>query len=406
MVYVLGFMLIGIDASRANLSEKTGVEWYAWHLIENLKKQSVKNAVDETGKNIQFVLYSYKSLEGDLAKLPKNWTEKVLHWPPKRFWTQIRLSFEMLVNPPDVLFVPSHVFPIIHPAKTVLTIHDVAASKFPKSYSKFQGWYTIWAAKYAIHNLWRIITPSIFTKKELSEISKMGYKEIEGKVKVIHHGYDRQYRKIYDKIAINQVLEKYKIKQSFFLNVGRLEERKNTKRIIQAFNHLSRNIKLEIAPNREGFEVAQIQSSLGYNLVLVGNPGYGYEEVAKTIDGSPYKDRIIRLGWVKTEDIVCLMNAAEVFVFTSLHEGFGLPVLEAMACGTPIVATRGSCAEELVGDACVYADSSDVWSITQGITEILENNELRNTLVKKGLEKVADFSWEKSAAETYELLME
>lgn len=381
-------MLIGIDASRANLSEKTGVEWYSWHLIENLKKQSIKNATGETEKNIRFVLYSYKPLAGDLAKLPKNWTEKVLRWPPKKFWTQIRLSWEMFCHPPDVLFVPSHVFPIIHPAKTAMTIHDVAASKFPKSYSLFQGWYTIWAAKYAIHHLWRVITPSIFTKKELSEISKMGLKEIEGKVRVIQHGYDKQYKKIYDKIALDQVLEKYKIKRPFFLNVGRLEERKNTKRIIQAFNHLSHNAKSE-----------------NYNLVLVGNPGHGYEEVARAIDESPYKDRIIRLGWIKTEDIVGLMNVAEVFVFTSLHEGFGLPVLEAMACGTPIVASRGSCTEELAQDACVYVDPSDIWSITQGISEILKNNELRNVLIKKGLARVQNFSWEKCATDTYELLM-
>ena len=382
-------MIIAIDASRANLSEKTGVEWYAWHLIENLKKQSIANADFETGNNIRFVLYSYKPLQGDLAKLPANWTEKVLHWPPQRFWTQIRLSWEMLANPPDVLFVPSHVFPIIHPPKTVMTVHDVAASKFPKSYSRFQGWYTIWAAKYAVGHLWRIIVPSAFTKKELSEIGKIDAKKIEGKVKVISHGYDKRYQKIYDKFAINQVLEKYKIKNKFLLNVGRLEERKNTKRIIQAFNHLSQNAK----PTE-------------YNLVLVGNPGYGFSEVEKAISESPYADRIIRLGWVKTEDIVCLMNAAEVFVFTSLHEGFGLPVLEAMSCGTPVVATKGSCTEELAGDACVYVNSNDVWSITAGITELLDNKELKNTLVKKGLEKSQNFSWEKCAEETYKLLMD
>lgn len=382
-------MIVGIDASRANSSEKTGVEWYAWHVIENLKIQSIKNAHKEAVKNIRFVLYTNKPLEGDLAKLPKNWTEKVLRWPPNRLWTQIRLSWEMLVNPPDVLFVPSHVFPLIHPAKTVMTIHDVAAVRFPKSYSLFQGWYTIWSAKNAIKYLWRVIVPSAFTKKELSDISKMGYKEIEHKVKVIQHGYDRRFMKINNQAMLVSAMEKYKVNKPFILSVGRLEERKNTKRIIQAFNHLSHNIKTE-----------------NYKLVLVGSPGYGYEDVVKAINESPYSDRIIRLGWVKTEDVACLMNSAEAFVFTSLHEGFGLPVLEAMACGTPVVATKGSCTEELAGNACVYVDSSDVWSITQGISEILKNTELRNVNIKKGLEKVQNFSWEKCAEETYELLME
>ena len=176
-------MVIGIDASRANNKNKTGVEWYTWHLIKNLKKISGTQA----GRNIQFVLYSREKLTGEIAKLPENWTAKVLSWPPKRLWTQIRLSLEMLISPPDVLFVPSHVFPIIHPKKTVMTIHDVAALRFPESYNKFQRWYTIWSAKTGLKKLWKIIVPSNFTKNELLSMKLEQYAD---KVSVLYHGYD------------------------------------------------------------------------------------------------------------------------------------------------------------------------------------------------------------------------
>ena len=127
-------MLIGIDASRANHQERTGVEEYAFQLIQHLK--------EITPDTVQVVLYTDKKLLGKLGELPKNWEEKILNWP-FRFWTQIRLSWEMLVKPPEVLFIPAHVFPIIHPKKTVMTVHDIAALKFPESYNWFERWYSV-----------------------------------------------------------------------------------------------------------------------------------------------------------------------------------------------------------------------------------------------------------------------
>jgi len=370
-------MLIGIDASRANREKKTGVEWYAWHVIEKLK--------DLIPDNIRVVLYSDTELKGELSKLPKNWESKVLHWLPKRFWTQIRLSWEMITNPPNVLFVPSHVFPIIHPKKTIMTVHDVAAIKFPNSYSKFDRWYTIWPAKFAVQNLWKVIVPSEFTKKELLSTG-----ELEGmsdKVNVVHHGYDERYKKIVDREKVEEVLKKYNIKRPYLLSIGRLEERKNTKRIVQSFNQISYNYKTK-----------------SYDLVLIGVPGFGYESVKKIIEDSPHKDKIILPGWVDPEDIIYIMNGAEIFVFPSLYEGFGLPIIDAMASGVPVVTSSGLSLEGMVGSACVYVNPEDVWDITKGITEILNNVELRNNKIKEGLSRVGNFSWDRCAEETYKLL--
>ena len=145
-------MIIGIDASRANEEQKTGVGWYAWHVIQELKHLTTLPLNHTTTRQpLRVVLYTNKPLMGDLAVLPEGWSEKVLQWFPGRLWTQIRLSFEMLVNPPDVLFIPAHVFPIIHPKKTVMTVHDIAAIKFPESYNWFERWYSVWSAKFACY---------------------------------------------------------------------------------------------------------------------------------------------------------------------------------------------------------------------------------------------------------------
>ena len=372
-------MVIGIDASRANNKNKTGVEWYTWHLIKNLKKISGTQA----GRNIQFVLYSREKLIGEIAKLPENWTAKVLSWPPKRLWTQIRLSLEMLISPPDVLFVPSHVFPIIHPKKTVMTIHDVAALRFPESYNKFQRWYTIWSAKTGLKKLWKIIVPSNFTKNELLSMKLEQYAD---KVSVLYHGYDNRYGGNLDEKEKQAMLEKYNIKKPYILSIGRLEEKKNTRRIVQAFNHIAKKTK-----NGE------------LSLVLVGSPGYGYEEVMNVVNESQYKEKIVRPGYVDTEDLKYIMSGAEVFVFPSLYEGFGLPILDAMASGIPVVASSGSSLEEIGKDACIYVDRFDVWEITKAISVLLNDQDARKKHIQAGFSRVNEFSWAKCAEETLKL---
>ena len=377
-------MIIGIDASRANEEKKTGVGWYAYHVIQEMKKI--------TPEDIRVVLYTNKSLRGDLAKLPENWEEKILGWKPGRLWTQFRLSWEMLIHKPDVLFIPAHVFPIIHPKKTVMTLHDIAAVKFPEAYNWFEKWYTLWSGKFALKNLWKVITISQFTKSELKK--EFGGLGIE-KVVVIHLGYNKEYRKISTKGGpvsgweddIKKILEKYKISKPYLLSIGRLEEKKNTRRIIQAFNKLK--LKNE-----------------DLKLVLVGGDGYGSERVREEIDKSLFKNDIIISGWVDNDDLPYLMNGAEVFVFPSLYEGFGIPVLEAQACETPVVASVGSSLEEVGGEACVYVDPQNVNEIAEGILKLMSNQEFKESKVIEGLERVGGFSWEKCAKDTLNVLLD
>ncbi|MEK7083645.1 MAG: glycosyltransferase, partial [Patescibacteria group bacterium] len=263
-------MIIGIDASRANRAQKTGVEWYSHHLLKKMMEFPISNFSTKGGYAsggqfpIFFVLYADRPLTGDLAVLPRGWSAKVLRWPFGRLWTQVRLSWEMLVHPPDVLFIPSHVAPLIHPKKTVVTVHDICASQFPGSYSRFQRWYTLWSARYAVKHLWKVVVPSEYTKKEVLKL-EIRNKKLE-EICVIPHGYDTRYREIKDTEEIEEKLKKYNIHKPFILSVGRVEEKKNTLRSIKAFELLKQKKNLQSL-------IANLQ------FVLVGQPGHGYEKV-------------------------------------------------------------------------------------------------------------------------------
>ncbi len=368
-------MVIGIDASRANNAQKTGVEWYAFFLIEELKKQ--------VPSDVQVVLYSEKPLEGKLAKLPANWSSRVLHWPPRRFWTQIRLSYEMLVRAPDVLFIPAHVFPFIHPKKTVMTVHDVAALRFPNSYNWFERWYSLWSATYALKHLWTVIVPSEFTKNELKALLNKNQDHVE----VVHHGFDQTLKEKKSEAQIAEILTKYNIRKPFLLSIGRIEEKKNTTTTVRAFEMLRQNYSHE-----------------NLQLVLIGKPGYGSEKVEEAIHMSRLVNDIIHPGYVEQADMSAIFQSAEALIFPSLYEGFGIPVLEAFAAGVPVVTSKNTSTKEIAGDAAVLVDPQDIKDICDAIEWLLTTAEAKQKLIAKGQLRLKDFSWEKCARETWNIL--
>jgi len=379
-------MKIGIDISRITQKEKTGVEWYAYFLIAELKTLIAQMNKDYSDKKIDVILYTNKPLKGVFAELPEGWQEKVLKWPPKRLWTHVRLSWEMLFHTPDVLFIPAHVVPLIHPKKTVMVVHDIASTKFPNSYNWFERWYSLWSVQYALRHVWKIITPSIFTREEMTKTWKEGKQK---NIIVIYHGYNTHFNNIIDEKDKYMVMKKYGLQKPFIMSIGRLEKKKNTCKIIETFEMLKNN-EQKIRKNVQ--------------LLLVGKPGFGYEDIKEKIKHSEYKKDIKIPGWVDQEDLSILLASADVFVFPSLYEGFGLPVLEAMACGTPVVASQGTSLEEVGGDAVTYVDPMSSDDIASAILNVMNNEEYRKEQIKKGLERVKEFSWERCARETLQVL--
>ena len=422
-------MLIGLDASRANRSHKSGTEWYAYYLIRALARLDDKN---------DYILYTDQPLRAGLLDLINEqpadylikesrinkggWQEiisphhnfkgKVLRWPFKFLWTQGRLSWEMLAHRPDVLFVPAHALPIIHPAKSVVTIHDIGFKQVEKLYSqdlimsqtrrhyrlfnfliktvsrgRYQGSqldYLRWSTQYALRKAKKIITISHFSQQELLKY----YEADAKKIKIIYNGYNhRLYQPIIDQTIIQKTLDKYNIKQPFIFYIGRLEKKKNTDKLVEAFCLLR-----EQCPE------------IKHKLYLVGDASYGYDEIKYQINEFNLVDEVIMTGWVEEEDVPAIFSAAAAFVFPSNYEGFGIPLLQAMACQTPIVASRAASIPEIADEAALLFNPNDVYDMAEKIAKVITNHDLRTKLIKAGQERVKNFSWQKCAQETLEVI--
>ncbi|MFA4871945.1 MAG: glycosyltransferase family 1 protein [Patescibacteria group bacterium] len=367
-------MVIGIDASRANKQNRTGVEWYSYHVIQELKKMTSPGVIPTN-----FVLYTNEKLRDGLEVVPDNWREKSLNWLPKYLWTQIRLWWELITNPPDVLYVSAHTIPFLpipKKIKVVITVHDVGFKRFPALYKKIQFWYHDLTMRKIKRRADIIITVSEFSKKEIIEL----YGVDADKIKVTYLGYDKNKYK-----RINQpdesVLEKYKIKKPYLLFIGRLERKKNIINIIKSF----------------------ILAAAKYpelNLVLIGNAGNESEAIKQLISDSGLGEKIIRPGYVPEEDVPTIINLAEVFLFPTLYEGFGLPIVQALACGTPVIASDLEPHREVAGEAAVFVDPRQPAEIADKIGFILSNEEYRKLLKEKGLKRAEIFSWTETARET------
>jgi glycosyltransferase involved in cell wall biosynthesis len=370
-------MVIGIEATHANKQERTGVEEYCFQVIQELKQ-----IIPSTER---VILYSSEPLIDELQKLPQHWKVKILRWPLKKLWSQIRLSLEFIKNPPDLFFAPGQLVPIIAPQKTVSMIHDSAFLVYPRAYNFGGRHYLKWMNTLIIRRSKVIITSTEFNKQEL--LTYYGNK-IKNEIKVVPLAYDRErYGVVEDsEEAVQTTLKKYSITKPYILSIGRIEEKKNTLRLVRAFNQF------------------KSQTSLESQLVLIGKPGVGYDAVVEEIKKSPYQADIKQLGWVDKFDVPLLLRHAEVFVFPSLYEGFGIPLLEALASGCPVIASDIPALREVGGRAVSYVNPLDVENMAQKIIHLFENKELQNEYRNFGLEQVQKYSWKKTAEETWEIL--
>jgi glycosyltransferase involved in cell wall biosynthesis len=400
-------MTIGIDASRANRRLKTGTEWYAFHIIKNL--------IDLDREN-NYWLYLDVDPSPDLVAAVANYTNvklKKLSWPWSYFWTLGRLSLEMMFNRPDVLFVPAHSLPLIRPKKTVTTIHDIAFIREQDLYKKqtvqadsrnmkrllnlfirflTRGRYSsnsldylLWSTTYALKKAQAIIAVSEFTKSEILDVYSRRY---EQKIKVVHNAYDQDiYKVINNEEQKIKILDKYNLTSPFFLYVGRLEKKKNTPALVEAF-----------ALFKEAYPESEMK------LLMIGNAGFGYDEVKYVIEEYNLETSVLMPGWAEENDLPIIFNSALAFVFPTLHEGFGIPVLQAMACQAPALISDLPVLREIADKAAFYFNPRDKDDIFRAMSLVYKDDKLRQDLINKGLTRAALFSWQQSAKKTLEII--
>ncbi len=359
-------MIIGIDSSRAFLRNRTGIEEYAYQVVSHLR---------DPLRNERVILY-VRHGQGPDFELPASWEVRSLRAP--RFWTHVRLSLEMLLHRPDILFVPAHTVPFIHPKKSIVTVHGLEYEFSSESYSPWERTYMRAVIRFSCRAAETVIAVSENTKKDLIRL----YGTPAERIRVVYEGKP-EFRPHTDGTISKR---ERGIEKPYLLFIGRIEERKNIRRIVEAFDILKK------------------KKAIPHRLVLAGKPGYGYEAVQDAIEASEYRGDIIEMGYVSAEEKTELLSEADVFVFPSLYEGFGLPVIEAQTVGVPVVTSDISSLPEIGGKGALYADPLSVESIADRIWEVLSSSALRSGIIEKGRANAERFDWAKCAEEVSALI--
>ena len=309
-----------------------------------------------------------------LSRIPSAFLRRALYTA----WLNSGLQSLLRRRKVDIIHFTNYLVPALRlsKAKYVVTIHDLTAWRFPETLPRAYVSYIKWATSHAVKTADLICTVSNAVRKEIVELFNID----EEKVQTCHSGISKEFRKLPDDSLNNFLIKlqrKFPIKPGFLLFVGTLERRKNAMTLLKAFSRLE---------------------DLNLQLVLAGSPGNSCPEIRTYLEKNNLKDRIILTGYVTKEELITLYNLSRIFVFPSLYEGFGTPLLEAMACGVPIVASEILSTKEVAKDAVLYyGEPCNAELLTQAITKVLEDEGLQRDLVAKGLERVKVFSWEKVA---------
>ncbi len=297
--------------------------------------------------------------------------------PPKRtVYEQFAIPYIVNHGKFDVFHNPDHTLPILPiKCKKVITVHDLAFIKHPNVFSFQKYLYKRFITPLSIKNADKIIADSENTKKDILDIFNVE----PSKVQVIYLGADQFFKPIQDKILKKGISIKYGLDKPFILSVGTLEPRKNLKRLINSYLALKNDKKID------------------HELIIVGKKGWLYKELMIETEG------VRILENVDSEDLPVIYNCADIFVYPSIYEGFGLPVLEAMSCGVPVIASNSSSIPEVLGDSGILVDPYNEEELGHSILKVLSDSSLKSDMSKKGVERAKIFSWEKTAIETARL---
>lgn len=281
------------------------------------------------------------------------------------------------------LFHSQYVLPVHLPCKTVLTIHDILFERYPQFFPKLHGSLMKCFVPLSARRADKIISVSEFTRREICEYYGIPY----DKVTVIHEGASDSFTPIKGRDVILSTLKKYGIRNKYLLFVGRIEPRKNIVGVLKAFQHLK----------SEGHDELCV--------VIVGHQDRIFRErkLFTEIERLGLGSDVLFTGGVSEEDLCALYNGAEVLVYPAFAEGFGLPVVEAMASGTPVVTSNTTALQEVAGNAAILVDPHSHQEIAEAVDRLLSDESLKRELSDLGLERSRQFRWEETAKKTVEI---
>ncbi|MBI4232412.1 glycosyltransferase family 4 protein [Candidatus Peregrinibacteria bacterium] len=368
---------IGLNARYAQRG-RTGIENYVINLVDNL------GVID---KENQYLLFQCNYKPQANIPVRENVQSFISRFPTgplllRLFWEHVVLFFEIRKKQVDVFHGPSMVLPLFKPrsCKYVVTILDISNTKYPEAYTFFTRLYLHLFVYLAQKKADKIIVISESTKKDLIEYYKVNPQKID----VTYLAASSEFKPISDREKLEEVKAKYNLPDKFILFIGLLNPRKNVRRLILAFQKI-----MDKAPS--------------YHVVIVGKKGWLFDEIFKEVNDQKLEKRVIFTGYVQQEDLPVFYNLASVFAFPSLYEGFGIPILEAMSCGCPVLTSNVSSMPEVAGNAGLLVNPTSVEEIAAGILKLLLDDALRKDFIQKGFVQVRRFSWKKCAHDTLDV---
>lgn len=350
--------------------EQGGVGTYTKQLIEALLN------IDATNRYL--FLYRDRQLVGTHARY-RNVEEVVLKAPSDLLWDQVAVPRTAKKANVDLIFNPKLSVPILTRSKTAFIMHGAEWFVFPDNYSiAYRIYHQVFARLYT-RRADAIITPSHDTARKLQNHLRIS----PGKLVSIHHGLTTHFRPVTNPASLERVRQNYGLPEQYILWVGQIYPMKNVPRILLAF--------------------AELRRRFPHKLVIVGSQSWKAERELAPIRSHALESDVIFAGRVPDEDLAPIYSMASVLLAPSLYEGFGLCLLEAMACGCPVVTSCAGSCPEVVGDAAPLVDPCDVGSIVEAAAAVLNDPQLARMLVESGFRRAREFSWQQCARETLAL---
>ncbi|MBI3366483.1 glycosyltransferase family 4 protein [Candidatus Roizmanbacteria bacterium] len=361
-------MIIGVDGNEANVSIKVGVSVYTSNLLKYFKSYS--------STEIQFKVFLRRKPSEDLPAENTYYKYEIV--PGRFLWSQIFLPLHLYMKKNiDVFFSPAHYAPRFCPVSSIITIHDLSYLYYPQDFLKKDLYQLKNWTKYSIQNAKKIIAVSKTTKKDIVR----SYEIQEGKVEVVYNGYERKVKSQKSKVKTEYS------KNPYILYVGTLQPRKNIATLIQAFAKFKK-----LYPK--------------FKLIIAGKKGWLYDQIFNEVSNLRFDRDIHFTDYVTDQQLTFLYKNAFCFVLPSFYEGFGIPILEAMSFGCPVISSFASSLPEVGNDACLYFNPTSVEDLLDKLKEVKENSKLRNDLIHKGKERVKEFSWKKCGEQTLSVIQD
>lgn len=362
-------MVIGIEG-RTLQEERYGVARY----LVNLLREMV-----DLGEGDRFTVYTSGPVE-PLDFSPPNLEFKTLAMRPSLLWRHLRLPLAMRRDRVDLHFSPSYFLPLVKVCPSVVVVHDMTFKVHPEWFARdrrFRFGDLFWRE---VKRAERIITVSEHSKGDIVRL--LGVER--ERVNVIPEAADALFRPVRDAARLEGLRARYGLAEGFLFTAGSIHTRRNLERLVEAAAEASRRLDAPL------------------QLLILGMPAPFSPpvDIAGAARRCGMEERVVQVGYVSEEDLLLLYNACGLFVYPSLYEGFGLPVVEAMACGAPVACSNATSIPEVAGNAAAYFDPTSVEEMAGSIEKVMGDRLLREELSRAGLERAASFSWRKAAAET------